>query len=128
VAIRRYFCQDESASLCAQAIAATDSEEFQPVLSELRQALRQHVEQIQNMGIEYPFSPAESQCCFQQNGTTARDHKKSRLGVCLRAIPPLGLSSWRSYFTGFQNRVTAAKVGGKTAKNPRLGPLKGRSF
>ena len=62
--------------LCAQAIAAPDSEEFQPVLSELRQALRQHVEQIQNMVIEYPFSPADVDNVASANGTRER-HKKA---------------------------------------------------
>jgi hypothetical protein len=62
--------------LCAQAIAAPDSEEFQPVLSELRQALRQHVEQIQNMVIEYPFSLADVDNVASANGTRER-HKKA---------------------------------------------------
>lgn len=42
--------------LCAQAIAAEDTEELRPVLSELREALRQHVEQLKNMIDEYPFA------------------------------------------------------------------------
>ena len=45
--------------LCAQAIAAQDSEECQPILSELRQLLRQHMDQLQSMVIEYPFSPTD---------------------------------------------------------------------
>ena len=41
--------------LCAQAIAARDTDEFQPVLSELREALRTHTEQLKSMVEEYPF-------------------------------------------------------------------------
>ena len=45
--------------LCAQAIAARDSEKCQPILSELQQLLRQHMEQLQSMVTEYPFSPVD---------------------------------------------------------------------
>lgn len=62
--------------LCAQAIAARDSEEFRPVLSELRQALRQHVEQLQTMVIEYPFSPADIDNVASANGRSVK-HKKA---------------------------------------------------
>ena len=45
--------------LCAQAVAARDSEEAEPILSELREALRQHVLQLKNMVAEYPFLPVD---------------------------------------------------------------------
>ena len=61
--------------LCAQAIAARDSEEFRPVLSELRQALRQHVEQLQTMVIEYPFSAADVDNVASANGTRVKQKK-----------------------------------------------------
>lgn len=41
--------------LCAQAIAARHTDEFQPILAELREALRTHTEQLKNMDEEYPF-------------------------------------------------------------------------
>jgi DNA-binding transcriptional regulator YbjK len=42
--------------LCAQAVAAQDTDELQPVLAELRHALREHLEQRRSMVAEYPFS------------------------------------------------------------------------
>jgi hypothetical protein len=42
--------------LCAQAVAAQDTDELQPVLAELRHALREHLEQLRSMVAEYPFS------------------------------------------------------------------------
>jgi hypothetical protein len=45
--------------LCAQAVAARNSEEAEPILSELRAALRQHVGQLKNMVAEYPFLPVD---------------------------------------------------------------------
>jgi len=45
--------------LCAQAIAAQDTEELWLVLSELREALRLHVEQLKNMVDDYPFAPVD---------------------------------------------------------------------
>jgi hypothetical protein len=42
--------------LCAQAVAARDTEEFQPILSELREALREHAGRLKGMVAEYPFS------------------------------------------------------------------------
>lgn len=45
--------------LCAQAVAARDTDEVQPILSELREALREHVEQLKRMVAEYPFSPVD---------------------------------------------------------------------
>lgn len=42
--------------LCAQAVAAQDTAELQPILAELRHALREHLEQLKNMVAEYPFS------------------------------------------------------------------------
>jgi predicted translin family RNA/ssDNA-binding protein len=43
--------------LCAQAVAARDTDDLQPTLTELRQALREHVEQIKTMLADYPFLP-----------------------------------------------------------------------
>jgi hypothetical protein len=42
--------------LCAQAVAARDTDEFRPILSELREALREHAGRLKNMVAEYPFS------------------------------------------------------------------------
>ena len=62
--------------LCAQAVAVQDPEQIQSILSELRQALRQHVEQLQTMVIEYPFSPADVDDVASADGTRER-HKKA---------------------------------------------------
>jgi hypothetical protein len=62
--------------LCAQAVAAQDPGQVQSLLSELRQALRQHVEQLQSMVIEYPFSAADVDNVASANGTRER-HKKA---------------------------------------------------
>jgi len=45
--------------LCGQAVAARDTDDVQPILSELRQALREHVEQLKGMVAEYPFLPVD---------------------------------------------------------------------
>jgi hypothetical protein len=45
--------------LCAQAVAAPDAHELQPILSELRDALREHAERLQGMIADYPFSPVD---------------------------------------------------------------------
>ena len=45
--------------LCAQAVAARDNNEVQPILAELREALREHVEQLKSMVAEYPFLPVD---------------------------------------------------------------------
>jgi hypothetical protein len=45
--------------LCAQAVAARDTDDVQPILAELREALRKHVEQLKGMVAEYPFSPVD---------------------------------------------------------------------
>ena len=45
--------------LCAQAVAARDTDEFQPVLRELQDALRQQVGRIKSMVAEYPFSQVD---------------------------------------------------------------------
>ena len=45
--------------LCAQAVAAREADDVQPILSELREALREHVEQLKGMVAEYPFSPVD---------------------------------------------------------------------
>lgn len=42
--------------LCAQAVAAGDTDEFQPILSELREALREHAGRLKSLVAEYPFS------------------------------------------------------------------------
>ena len=46
--------------LCAQATSAGDDmEELAPILSELRQALREHLSQLKNMVAHYPFAPVD---------------------------------------------------------------------
>ncbi len=45
--------------LCAQAVAARETDDVQPILSELREALREHVEQIKGLVAEYPFLPVD---------------------------------------------------------------------
>ena len=42
--------------LCAQAVAAQESAELQPILAELRHALREHLEQLRIMVADYTFS------------------------------------------------------------------------
>jgi len=42
--------------LCAQAVATLDTAELEPILTELRVALRKHVEQIKSLVAEYPFA------------------------------------------------------------------------
>ena len=46
--------------LCAQATAAQDTAELQPILAELRHALREHLEQLRCLVAQYPFSPVDS--------------------------------------------------------------------
>ena len=46
--------------LCARAVAARDTEEIVPVLSELRNALHQHAEQLRTMLDQYPLAPVRS--------------------------------------------------------------------
>jgi hypothetical protein len=41
--------------LCAQAVATTDADALQPILAELRAALREHNEDLQRIIAEYPF-------------------------------------------------------------------------
>jgi hypothetical protein len=43
--------------LCAQAVAARDVQELQPILSELNDSLREHAQRLKGMFDEYPFSP-----------------------------------------------------------------------
>lgn len=62
--------------LCAQAIAARDPEELQPILCELREALRQHVERLQNMVAEYRSSPIDIGTGAPADSTHLR-HKKA---------------------------------------------------
>jgi hypothetical protein len=45
--------------LCAQAVAARETDEFQPILSELREALRQHAQRLKSLVAEYPFSAVD---------------------------------------------------------------------
>lgn len=45
--------------LCAQAVATPNTDELQPILWELRNALHDHAERLKRMVAEYPFSPAE---------------------------------------------------------------------
>jgi hypothetical protein len=45
--------------LCAQAVAARDVNELQPVLSELKDALQTHAERLRSMLTEYPFLPVD---------------------------------------------------------------------
>lgn len=62
--------------LCAQAIAVRDSEECQPILAELQQLLRQHMQQLQSMVIEYPFSPTDVSQDAPADGMPVK-HKKA---------------------------------------------------
>jgi hypothetical protein len=62
--------------LCAQAVAVRDSEECQPILAELQQLLRQHIQQLQSMVIEYPFSPTDVSEIAPPDGTQVK-HKKA---------------------------------------------------
>ena len=41
--------------LCAEAVAAQDTDQLQPILAELRHALREHLEQLRIMVSECPF-------------------------------------------------------------------------
>ena len=43
--------------LCAQAVTAGNECELQPILSELRDALREHSARLRAMIAEYPFLP-----------------------------------------------------------------------
>ena len=49
--------------LCAHAVTAHDSAELQPVLAELRHALREHLEQLKSMVAEYPFEIGNVRHC-----------------------------------------------------------------
>jgi uncharacterized coiled-coil protein SlyX len=42
--------------LCAQAVKSQDTDELQPILAELRHALREHLEQLRDIVAEHPFS------------------------------------------------------------------------
>ena len=42
--------------LCAQAVAAQDTDELQPILAELRHALREHLEQLKAMVAGWPLT------------------------------------------------------------------------
>jgi hypothetical protein len=46
--------------LCAQAVAAQDTRELQPILSELNDSLRKHAERLKNIVAQYPFSPVDT--------------------------------------------------------------------
>lgn len=46
--------EDKIRGLCARAIKAGDDEELRPLLNELRDALRQHVERIRKRFADYP--------------------------------------------------------------------------
>lgn len=41
--------------LCAQAVAARDIAELQPILSELNEVLRGHAQRLKSLVAEYPF-------------------------------------------------------------------------
>ena len=41
--------------LCSQAVAAKDAEALRPIMDELRDALREHNEDLQRILAEYPF-------------------------------------------------------------------------
>jgi hypothetical protein len=45
--------------LCTQAIAARDADKLQPILSELKEALREHTARLQSILAEYPFLPSD---------------------------------------------------------------------
>jgi hypothetical protein len=42
--------------LCVQAVKSQDTDELQPILVELRHALREHLEQLRDIAAEHPFS------------------------------------------------------------------------
>jgi hypothetical protein len=42
--------------LCAQAVKSQDTDELQPILAELRHALREHLEQLRDIAVKHPFS------------------------------------------------------------------------
>jgi hypothetical protein len=63
--------------LCVQAIGARDAEQVQLVLSELRDALRQHTEQLKTIVADYPFSPVDVEKILPpSNGTQKSERKK----------------------------------------------------
>jgi hypothetical protein len=66
--------------LCAQAVVAQDGDEVQSILSELRQALRQHVEQIQSIVAEYPFAPVDVEKILPPSNGSEKlaDNKKKK--------------------------------------------------
>jgi len=66
--------------LCAQVVAAQDSEDFQPILSELREALREHAGRLQNLVAEYPFLVVDPDNVVQipDRSRKARGSKKGR--------------------------------------------------
>ena len=41
--------------LCSQAVAAKDADALRPIMDELRDALREHNEDLQRILAEYPF-------------------------------------------------------------------------
>jgi hypothetical protein len=63
--------------LCAQAVAARDTDEFQPILRELQQALRQHVGQIKSLVAEYPFSAVDPDNVVPFTDGRAKRNKKA---------------------------------------------------
>jgi hypothetical protein len=63
--------------LCAQAVAARDTDEFQPILRELQEALRQHVGRMKSMVAEYPFSQVDPDKVVQFIGERTKPNKKA---------------------------------------------------
>ncbi len=63
--------------LCAQAVAARDTDEFQPILRELQDALRQHVGRIKSMVAEYPFSQVDPDQVVRFTDSGAKRDKKA---------------------------------------------------
>jgi hypothetical protein len=67
--------------LCAEAVAARDTDEVQPILAELREALRQHTEQLKSMVAEYPFSPVDVDKVVQISSRTSKARIKKQKAV-----------------------------------------------
>lgn len=64
--------------LCAQAVAARDTGEVQPVLAELREALRAHAEQLRSLVDEYPFLPVHDNVVSLPNRAPKLERNKNK--------------------------------------------------
>jgi hypothetical protein len=66
--------------LCKEAVSAGDTEEFQPILSDLREALRQHAGHLQDLVAEYPFSAVERVVPISDGRQKPARNKKGKAG------------------------------------------------